>query len=150
MRFDQVLVTGGAGRLGRYVVRELAGRCHVTVLDREEQAAAPVDLPAPFPPVDFPVDVLDLDALRSAMRGQHAVVHLAAIDSSVTAPRASKTRRGRAKTEAQFQGACAPYGAARGLARLPRVAPWFKWSRGEVGTGPWSFRGRCAGAGTWT
>jgi nucleoside-diphosphate-sugar epimerase len=32
------------------------------------------------------VDVLDLDALRSAMRGQHAVVHLAAIDSSVTAP----------------------------------------------------------------
>jgi nucleoside-diphosphate-sugar epimerase len=86
MRFDQVLVTGGAGRLGRYVVHELTGRCHVSVLDGQEQAAAPVDLPVPFPPVDFPVDVLDLDALRSAMRGQHAVLHLAAIDSSVTAP----------------------------------------------------------------
>ena len=86
MRFDRVLVTGGAGRLGRYVVQELAGRCHVSVLDRQEQAAAPVDLPVPFPHVDFPVDVLELDALRPAMRGQHAVVHLAAIDSSVTAP----------------------------------------------------------------
>src|SRR5207247_7941180 len=86
MRFDQVLVTGGAGRLGRYVVRELAGQCHVSVLDRKEQTASSVDLPVHVPPVHFPVDVLDLDALRSAMRGQHAVVHLAAIDSSVTAP----------------------------------------------------------------
>jgi nucleoside-diphosphate-sugar epimerase len=37
-------------------------------------------------PEHFAVDVLDLDALRPAIRGQHAVVHLAAIDSSVTAP----------------------------------------------------------------
>ena len=44
------------------------------------------DLPVPVPLVDFPVDVLDLHTLRSAMLGQHAVVHLAAIDSSVTAP----------------------------------------------------------------
>jgi UDP-glucose 4-epimerase len=86
MRFDRVLVTGGAGRLGRYVVQELAGRCQVSVLDRQEQAAAPVDLPVHIPLVQFPVDVLDLDALRPAMRGQHAVVHLAAIDSSVTEP----------------------------------------------------------------
>jgi UDP-glucose 4-epimerase len=86
MRFDQVLVTGGAGRLGRYVVRELEGRCRVSVLDREEQTASSVDLPVHVPPVHFPVDALDLDALRSAMRGQDAVVHLAAIDSSVTAP----------------------------------------------------------------
>jgi UDP-glucose 4-epimerase len=85
VRFERVLVTGGAGRLGRYVVQELAGRCHVSVLDRQEHPDSPADSPVHFP-VQFPVDVLDLDALRSAMRGQHAVVHLAAIDSSVTAP----------------------------------------------------------------
>jgi len=74
---DRVLVTGGAGRLGRYVVAELAGRCRVTVLDRDAVSAAPVDCP---------VDVLDLEAVRRAMVGHDAVVHLAALDSSVTAP----------------------------------------------------------------
>ena len=77
MQFERVLVTGGAGRLGRYVVAELAGHCRVTVLDRDGGAARPVDCP---------VDVLDLAALGRAVRGHDAVVHLAAIDSSVTAP----------------------------------------------------------------
>lgn len=76
MRFDRVLVTGGAGRLGRYVVAELAARCRVSVLDRDRRAAPP----------DFPVDVLDLDAVARAMPGHDAVVHLAAIDVSVPAP----------------------------------------------------------------
>ena len=76
MRFDKVLVTGGAGRLGRYVVAELAGHCRVSVLDRDRRAARP----------DFPVDVLDLDAVARAMPGHDAVVHLAAIDVSVPAP----------------------------------------------------------------
>ena len=73
MRFDSVLVTGGAGRLGRYVVAELTGHCRVSVLDR---AAG----------VDFPADVLDLDAVARALPGHDAVVHLAAIDVSVPAP----------------------------------------------------------------
>ncbi len=33
MKFDRVAVTGGSGRLGRYVVEELAGHAEVTVLD---------------------------------------------------------------------------------------------------------------------
>jgi nucleoside-diphosphate-sugar epimerase len=76
MRFDRVLVTGGAGRLGRYVVAELAGHCRVSVLDREGGGARP----------DFPADVLDLDAVGRATPGHDAVVHLAAIDVSVPAP----------------------------------------------------------------
>jgi nucleoside-diphosphate-sugar epimerase len=75
MQFDRVLVTGGAGRLGRYVVPELAGHCRVSVLDRDRGAARP----------DFPTDVLDLDAVARAMPGHDAVVHLAAIDVSVPA-----------------------------------------------------------------
>jgi UDP-glucose 4-epimerase len=75
MRFDNVLVTGGAGRLGRSVVAELAGHCRVSVLDRDRRAARP----------DFPVDVLDLDAVARALPGHDAVVHLAAIDVSVPA-----------------------------------------------------------------
>lgn len=77
MDFEKVLVTGGAGRLGRDVVAELAAHCTVRVLDRAQQSPAAID---------FPVDVLDLEALGPAMRGFDAVIHLAAIDSSVTAP----------------------------------------------------------------
>jgi nucleoside-diphosphate-sugar epimerase len=76
MRFEKVLVTGGAGRLGRYVVAELTGHCAVSVLDR----GTPSDWP-----IDFPVDVLDLEAVSAAMQGHDAVIHLAAIDSSVSA-----------------------------------------------------------------
>lgn len=36
--------------------------------------------------VDFQVDVLELEALGRAMPGHDAVIHLAAIDSSVSAP----------------------------------------------------------------
>jgi nucleoside-diphosphate-sugar epimerase len=75
VKFAKVLVTGGAGRLGRFVVAELTSRCEVSVLDRAVGAA----------PVAFSVDVLDLGALSAAMRGFDAVIHLAAIDSSVTA-----------------------------------------------------------------
>jgi nucleoside-diphosphate-sugar epimerase len=77
VKFENVLVTGGTGRLGRYVVAELRGRCQVSVLDRDTGSSAPID---------HPVDVLDLPALNAAMRGHDAVIHLAAIDSSVPAP----------------------------------------------------------------
>lgn len=77
MKFEHVLVTGGAGRLGRSLVTELTGRCQVHVLDRRTQ---------PSSRIDFPVDVLDLEALGHAMPGHDAVIHLAAIDSSVSAP----------------------------------------------------------------
>jgi len=77
VKFERVLVTGGAGRLGRVVVTELAGRCEVHVLDSDTHSSLRID---------FPVDVLDLRALASVMRGHDAVIHLAAIDSSVSAP----------------------------------------------------------------
>lgn len=77
MALESVLVTGGTGRLGRFVVAELKRHFRVAVLDRDA-ATGP----------DFAVDVLDLPSLVGAMRGQHAVVHLAAIDASVPAPAA--------------------------------------------------------------
>jgi nucleoside-diphosphate-sugar epimerase len=75
MDIENVLVTGGTGRLGRFVVAELKHHYRVAALDRD---------PATAP--DLAVDVLDLPSLVAAMRGQHAVVHLAAIDAAVPAP----------------------------------------------------------------
>ncbi len=76
MRWDNVLVTGGSGRLGRHVVAELRDRCDVTVLDRESPADSGPHVTA---------DVLDEAAVANAMQGIHAVVHLAAIDSGTPA-----------------------------------------------------------------
>lgn len=74
----RIAVTGGRGRLGRYVVAELARRHEVGVIDR-----APPD--GSF----AAVDVLDGAALADAVRDQEMVVHFAAIDRSVaSAPEA--------------------------------------------------------------
>ena len=76
MALQRIAVTGGSGRLGSYVVAELAARYEVTVLD----IAPPAGNPA-----FAEVDVLDLDGLRRALAGHDGVVHLAAIDSGVKA-----------------------------------------------------------------
>ena len=68
MDFEKVLVTGGAGLLGRYVVAELQDRCTVTVLDR--RAAGDRSLIG---------DVTDPEAVRAAAMGQQAVIHIAAV-----------------------------------------------------------------------
>ena len=69
-----IAVTGGAGRLGRYVVRELMQRHSVRVLD----IAPPADK------VDYhAADLRDPDALRAGLRGVEVVIHLGAIDRSV-------------------------------------------------------------------
>jgi nucleoside-diphosphate-sugar epimerase len=78
MPIERVLVTGGTGRLGRFVVAELTRHYRVVTLDRDA-ATGP----------DLAVDVLDLPRLLGAMRGQDAVVHLAAIDAAVPAPAAT-------------------------------------------------------------
>src|SRR5260221_10080618 len=73
----RVAVTGGRGRLGRYVVAALRGAHEVRVLDRTP----------PRDGADWPaVDMLDRRAVAAALRGQEAVIHLAAIDSSLGAP----------------------------------------------------------------
>jgi UDP-glucose 4-epimerase len=74
----RVAVTGGRGRLGTYVVAALRRERHdVRVLDRAAPANGD-EWPA--------VDMLDRQAVENALRGQEAVIHLAAIDSSLGAP----------------------------------------------------------------
>lgn len=71
MDFDKVTITGGSGLLGRFVVDELMDRCDLSVLD----------IKPPQQELAFrKTDILDLEAMRSALAGQDAVVHLAGID----------------------------------------------------------------------
>jgi uronate dehydrogenase len=68
----RVLVTGGAGRIGRALREGLRGRCALRSLDV-----------APIEPVEGEearaVDIRDLDALTAAAAGCDAIVHLAGI-----------------------------------------------------------------------
>ncbi len=73
--FGKVAVTGGAGRLGAYVVPRLARSAGVTVIDR----AAP-----PWGGAWRAADVLDRAGLEQAFAGHDAVVHLAAIPNPFT------------------------------------------------------------------
>lgn len=77
----RIVVTGGAGRIGRWVVRELLGRGHeVTIYDR-------------VPPTEQPAGVRyklgeceDLGGVYDVLRGHDAVIHLAAIPSNQVHP----------------------------------------------------------------
>ena len=72
-----ILITGGSGLLGRYVVRALRDKYRVVVLDREP----------PKDPVDFQQgDVLDLSSMTEKARGVDAIVHLAAIPHPLDNP----------------------------------------------------------------
>jgi len=72
--YSRIAVTGGSGLLGRYVVRELMADCDVTVVDLK---------PCPEDVAFVKADMRDLDAVRSALRGHDAVVHLAALDDGI-------------------------------------------------------------------
>ena len=78
MRYQKIVVTGGMGRLGRYVTDNLRQRCDLTVLDR-----VPVDVAGVR---SIEGDVTDYEALKRNLAGQEAVVHLAAIPNPRTAP----------------------------------------------------------------
>ncbi len=67
----KVAVTGGSGRVGRFVVDELASAFDVTNVDLTQSDAAVEYIEG---------DVTDLDSMRRALKGADAVVHLAAID----------------------------------------------------------------------
>lgn len=71
MTHQRIAITGGSGRLGRFVVREIARDRDVTVLDRAR---------APEGVAFAGVDIMDLPALRRALQGHDAVIHLAGID----------------------------------------------------------------------
>lgn len=77
----RIALTGGRGRLGRYVAAELRQRHEVRTVDRAPSDAAES---APHPPID----VLDLAALRAAFQGHEVVVHLAGIDQSLASAEA--------------------------------------------------------------
>ena len=76
MKFDKVLVTGGSGQLGAFVVAELMEHCQVSVLD-----LAPPTVDVPF----FQANILDRQTVAAAMDGHDAVVQLAALDAAVDA-----------------------------------------------------------------
>ena len=69
----RILVTGGSGTIGPYVLRELVGAGH-SVACYSRATAPPADSVA-----FVPGDVMDLDRLADACRGCDAVVHLAAV-----------------------------------------------------------------------
>jgi len=71
MSIKKVVVTGGSGRVGAYVLRELAPHYDVVNADL---------VPGPVETAFVRTDVLDLDQVRKAMSGADAVIHLAAID----------------------------------------------------------------------
>jgi nucleoside-diphosphate-sugar epimerase len=75
----RVAVTGGSGKAGRVVVRDLLERGHdVLNIDRvpSPESGSP-DAPAPF----LPADLTDFGQTLEALSGTEAVVHLAAIPS---------------------------------------------------------------------
>jgi nucleoside-diphosphate-sugar epimerase len=72
----RILVTGGAGRLGRHVVAEISPHHDVTVLDH---IAPTADLP------NMQASILDRDAIAPAFEGQETVIHLAAHDADADA-----------------------------------------------------------------
>jgi UDP-glucose 4-epimerase len=67
---SSVLVTGGSGRLGRYVVRELSQGHNVWN----------ADLRAGTGELELALDILDLGAMTEACQRVECVVHLAALD----------------------------------------------------------------------
>ncbi len=72
-----VLITGGSGLFGRYVVGVLGERYRVIVLDKKQ----------PENPVEYQHgDVLDLTAMAECTRGVDAIVHLAAIPHPLDHP----------------------------------------------------------------
>jgi nucleoside-diphosphate-sugar epimerase len=85
----RIAVTGGSGKAGRAVVRDLLEHGHqVLNVDRVPSAeSSTVDSPAPFLPADLTDFGQTLEALSGAevLPGIQAVVHLAAIPSPVHA-----------------------------------------------------------------
>ncbi|MEQ8398025.1 NAD(P)-dependent oxidoreductase [Thalassobaculum sp.] len=77
MAHSKVLVTGGGGLLGHHVVDALLPDHAVEVLDLRKPTQNVIHRP---------VDIRDLDAVRSAVRGHDRVIHLAGIDDGTEVP----------------------------------------------------------------
>ncbi|MBU2980203.1 NAD(P)-dependent oxidoreductase [Lentibacter algarum] len=77
MTKKRLVITGGSGRLGRFVVDRLKEKYTVTVIDRIAPAAADVAY--------LDVDICDLKAMTEALTGADYVIHLAAVPNPRTA-----------------------------------------------------------------
>lgn len=76
MGYKKVVVTGGSGRLGRFVVDRLKDKYEITVIDVK---------PSDVPGVAYQnVDITDLAGLTKAFQGVDAVIHLAAVPNPRT------------------------------------------------------------------
>lgn len=71
MSIKRVVVTGGSGRVGGYVVRQLLQDYEVVIAD-----LVPGNADAEY----AEVNVMNLEQVRAAVKGADAVVHLAALD----------------------------------------------------------------------
>jgi UDP-glucose 4-epimerase len=96
VRFGKVAITGGSGRLGRYVTARLEGACERLIIDR---------VPPPVSAAFVALDVTDYGALAAAFAGCDAVIHLAAIPNPRTAPADVTFRTNVQGTFAVFQAA---------------------------------------------
>lgn len=77
MKFNKVVVTGGSGRLGRYVVDRLSEAGHtVKVIDLKPPHRDGIDHAS--------TSITDLGGLHQAFQGWDAVIHLAAIPNPRT------------------------------------------------------------------
>jgi nucleoside-diphosphate-sugar epimerase len=73
MKLDRIAITGGAGWLGGYIAAEVERHASVTLLDLAPDDGRPS------------LDVLDLDAVMTALEGHDGIIHLAGIASGVDA-----------------------------------------------------------------
>ena len=86
----KVVVTGGSGRLGRFVVKLLKSKYDVTVFDVK---------PSDVEGVGYRnVDVTDLASLTQAFQGVDAVIHLAAVPNPRTSTPATTSLDARAES----------------------------------------------------
>jgi nucleoside-diphosphate-sugar epimerase len=76
MSYRRVVVTGGSGRLGRFVVERLKDKYDVSVIDMKPSDVAGVGYEN--------VDITDLAGLSKAFEGVDAVIHLAAVPNPRT------------------------------------------------------------------
>jgi len=74
----RILVTGGSGLVGRYIVQDLQTDHEVEILDLKK--AQKSDVPLHF------VDILDADMLKRCVKGYDVVVHLAGIPHPLNHP----------------------------------------------------------------